>query len=103
MKPETAWHHGARLALDLILLSAHAASGRGLLDEILSRFDAVLRGKIIVLIAQMRLRSMRVVPASVPIELAAGALDEPKQIIDFIDADCRRRGMRRRPIPQANN
>src|SRR6267378_215682 len=103
MKPQTAWHHGARLALDLILLSAGAASGCGLLDEILGRFDAALRGQIIELIAQMRLRPMRVVPASVPIELAAGALDEPEQIIDFIDGDGRRRGTRGGPITQENN
>jgi hypothetical protein len=91
MQPAIARHRRVGAALDLILHSTHAASGCGLLDEIVSGLNTVTRGQKIVLVAQMRRHAMRVVPAPIPIELAARAFDKPKQIIDLINSDCRRR------------
>jgi hypothetical protein len=93
MQPATARQRRACLALDLILPTANAASGCSLVDEVVSGLDSVSRDQIIVLFAKMRLCSMRVVPGSIPVEPAARAIYEPKQIIDLINGVGRRRSL----------
>src|SRR5450432_3122203 len=100
MKPAIAGHRRAGTALDLILFSTHAAFGCGLLDEIVRGLDTVACGQQIVLVTKMRLRSMRVVPASVPVELAARAVDKPEQIIDLRNSGRWRGRLRARRMNQ---
>jgi len=68
---------------DLVRSTAEAALGGGFVDKVLSRVDLIGRGQYLVLVAQVQLRLFRVIPAAIAIELTAGTLDKPQQIIDL--------------------
>src|SRR3984893_7748767 len=82
-QPLVTRHRFTAATPDLVRLTAEAAFRGGFLDKVLSRVDLIRRGQHLVLVAQVRLRPFRVIPAAVAIELTAGTLDNPQQIIDL--------------------
>jgi hypothetical protein len=82
-QPSVTRHRFTAATPDLVSPTAAAAFRGGFFDKVFSRFDLIGHCQRLVLGAQMRLRPLRVRPAAVSIELTAGTLDKPQQIIDL--------------------